>query len=578
MSKPLSERSLIPQAFIDDLLQRTDLVELIDSYIPLKKRGNSFIACCPFHSEKTPSFNVVSQKQFYHCFGCGSSGNAVSFVMNYLNQHFPDAIETLAARVGMEVPRTQDFQKNKAVLNLYQLLHRVSDFYQKTLKNNAPEAISYLRNRGVSGSIAKRFQLGYAHSAWQTLEAQFRQHKEALITTGMLILKEDGKSYDRYRHRIIFPIHDRHGRIIGFGGRAIDSDQKPKYLNSPETPIFQKNRELYGLHQVLQHAGNSDNILIVEGYLDVIALAQYGINNAVATLGTATSHFHIQLLSKYTKQIIFCFDGDEAGKRAAWKALENTLPLLDSDLDARFIFLPDGHDPDSLVRAEGTEAFTTRVANAQQLSHYFLDTLTHNLDVHSVAGKNQLINAVKPYLQRMPDGTYKQLIINELSRITRIENHRITQLVLSPSSVSTTPTLNKPISRSPIRLAIALLIQNPSFYTLYNDAINIEDLDGDGQETLQKILKQIAENPKVNTASIIELWRNTPLFDSLLKLAVWEHNVPPEALAKEFIDNLRFLQKQNLENKINQFIAKSRKQGLTVSEQLVLQDMLKQKH
>lgn len=372
---------LIPRLFIEELLHRTDLIELIDSYVPLKKRGNSYTACCPFHHEKTPSFNVVAKKQFYHCFGCGTSGNAISFIMNYLSQGFVDAVETLAARLGMQIPREQNNEKIQQSLSLYQVLSKVNQYYQNSLKNATSEIINYLRNRGLNGEIAKQFQLGYAPAGWHTLEQQFKEHQADLITTGMLIKKEDGKIYDRYRHRIMFPIYDRNERIIGFGGRAIDTLQKPKYLNSPETIIFQKNRELYGLHQILKKNQSVNPILIVEGYLDVIALAQYGIWNAVAALGTAASSYHIQLLSKYTRQMIFCFDGDNAGRQAAWRALENSLPFLGNNLDARFVFLPEGHDPDSLVRKEGKEKFIARLTNATPLSQYFFDTLAENIDI-----------------------------------------------------------------------------------------------------------------------------------------------------------------------------------------------------
>ncbi|MGQ3892151.1 DNA primase [Legionella sp. CNM-4043-24] len=564
---------LIPRPFLDELLHRTDLVELIDSYVPLKKRGNSYLACCPFHNEKSPSFNVVAKKQFYHCFGCGVSGNAISFVMAYLNQGFTDAVETLASRVGMTVPREGNPEKTQQTLSLYQLLGRVSQYYQQTLKRAGTEAIAYLRNRGLSGEIAKRFQIGYAPAGWHTLEQEFRPNKADLIATGMLIQKDDGKTYDRYRHRIMFPIHDRNGRIIGFGGRIIDPNDKPKYLNSPETIIFQKNRELYGLHQILQQNQNVRNILIVEGYLDVIALAQHGINNAVAALGTATSTYHIQLLSKHTRQVVFCFDGDEAGKKAAWRALENSLAMIDNDLDARFVFLPDGHDPDSLVRAEGTAAFLARIDAAIPLNQYLMETLSAGIDTQSAAGKSRLINAAKPLLQLMPDGACRQLLIDDLSRATRIENHRVTQLINDKTAAVVNET-QKPISRSPIRLAVSLILQHPEIYQKCQEQIDIDELDGPGQETLQKILRQIAQNPGMNTASLIELWRETELFESLGKLAGWDHQVPDDALVNEFIDHIHFLKKQNIENKISEFLAKSRKQGLTNSEQLVLQDMI----
>ncbi|CDZ76722.1 DNA primase [Legionella massiliensis] len=568
---------LIPQPFLDELLSRTDLVELVDSYVPLKKRGNSFIACCPFHSEKTPSFNVVAKKQFYHCFGCGASGNAISFVMSYLNQGFTDAVETLAARLGMQVPKDGKAEKNQQSLSLYQLLTRVSQFYQQTLKTNGQAAIDYLRQRGLSGEIAKLYQLGYAPSGWQTLEAKFRANRNELIATGMLIQKDDGKTYDRYRHRVMFPIHDRHGRIIGFGGRVLDNEQKPKYLNSPETAIFQKSRELYGLHQILQQQTAISNFVIVEGYMDVIALAQHGIRNAVATLGTATSSYHIQLLSKHSKRLIFCFDGDAAGRQAAWRALESCLPELNSGLDAGFIFLPEEHDPDSLVRAEGSENFKLRLENATPLNRFFLDTIAKEIDTFSHAGKSQLINAAKPYLLKMQDGPYKQLLLNELSRMTHIENYRILQIINDNLAIKAEES-SKKITNSPIRLAIALLIQNPEIFKACQDKIDISSLDSKEQEVLQKLLSQVEKSPEANTATLIEAWRDTSYFTALGKLAGWEHQEPEEELVKKFTDIILFLQKQNLENKINQYLAKSRNQGLTVSERHMLQEMMKQRH
>ncbi|MGQ3887971.1 DNA primase [Legionella sp. CNM-1927-20] len=567
---------LIPRPFLDELLHRTDLVELIDSYVPLKKRGNSYTACCPFHNEKTPSFNVVAKKQFYHCFGCGASGNAISFVMSYLSQGFIDAVETLASRLGMQIPREQNQEKIQQSLSLYQLLAKVNQYYQKSLKSAPNEVINYLRSRGLTGEMAKHFQLGYALSGWHTLENEFKDYKADLITTGMLVKKDDGKTYDRYRHRIMFPIHDRNGRIIGFGGRAIDKEQKPKYLNSPETIIFQKNRELYGLHQVLQQKATISTILIVEGYLDVIALAQFGIINAVAALGTAASSYHIQLLSKHTKQVIFCFDGDEAGRQAAWRALENSLPFLDNNLDARFVFLPEGHDPDSLVRTEGKEKFLEHLGHAIPLSQYFFDTLAQKIDMQSVAGRSQLISEAKPFLSVIPESTYKQLLLDELALRTRIENHRLSQLLTSESIPS--PKLNTPVHRSPLRLAIALLLQHPEIYSACKDSINLATLDTGEQQLLQQLIKQIAANPNTNTATLIEQWRNTSFFDSFNKLASWELEIAENALITEFVDILNFMQKQNLEHKINEYIAKSRKQGLTETERLLLQKLLQQRH
>lgn len=568
---------LIPQSFIDELLNCTDIVEFVDSYVPLKKRGTSHIACCPFHNEKNPSFNVVPKKQFYHCFGCGASGNVISFAMTYLHQSFPDAIETLATRAGLAIPRDKDPEKQTHSLNLYALLNRVAGFYQQTLKSSGQVAINYLKQRHVSGEVAKLYQLGYAPSGWQTIEMQFRPNKQELIATGMLIQKDDGKTYDRYRHRIMFPIHDRHGKIIGFGGRAIDADQKPKYLNSPETVIFQKNRELYGLHQILQQPGNLNNVLIVEGYMDVIALAQHGIMNAVATLGTATSTYHIQLLSKHTKQLIFCFDGDAAGRQAAWRALENSLSQLNAGLAASFIFLPDGHDPDSLVREEGVELFRQRLQNATPLNQFFFDTLTNDIDHTNLTGKSQLVNAAKPYLIKMTDGPYKQLMMNELARLTRIETHRL-GLLIDEKIIKKTPDAGNNITRTPIRIATALLLQHPELYSACAKQISHDALKDPKNHVLQAIVQQIAEKPTINTATLVEAWRDSPLFDSINKLAAWTHQVPEDALANEFNDIIRFLAKQNQENEIQQLIEKARHQGLTKMDQLTLQDMLKKRH
>ena len=570
-------QGLIPQTFIDELINRTDIIEFIDSYVPLKKRGTSHIACCPFHNEKNPSFNVIPKKQFYHCFGCGASGNVISFAMNYLHQSFPEAIETLALRAGLSVPREQTSEKNTQAMNLYHLLERVANFYQDTLKSDGLNAIHYLKQRKLSGSIAKLYQLGFAPSGWQTLENKFKHCKQELIATGMIIQKDDGKTYDRYRNRIMFPIHDRLGRMIGFGGRTIDNEQKPKYLNSPETVIFQKNRELYGLHQALKHNNNPTQLIIVEGYMDVIALAQHGIMNAVATLGTATSTYHIQLLSKHTKQLVFCFDGDAAGRKAAWRGLESSLTHLNTGLDARFIFLPDGHDPDSLVREEGPDAFRQRLQNAVPLNQFFFDTLTQDLDHTNLTGKSQLVNLAKPYLLKMTDGPYKQLMMNELARLTRIETHRIGQLI-DEKNTETNSEPEKNIARTPLRVATALLLQNPELYAAGTALIDLTQLDNKRHHVLITLMEQIKTNPSINTATLVEAWRNSPLFDSINMLATWPHQVPDDALSQEFSDILIFLTKQNKHNEVQHLIEKSRHEGLTKSEQQTLQMMLKERH
>lgn len=568
----------IPQIFLDDLLQRIDLVELIDSYVPLKKAGNSFIACCPFHHEKGPSFNVIAKKQFYHCFGCGESGNAISFVMRYLNQDFTEAVATLAARIGLTVPREGDQNaQREPTQNLYQLLQKVSVWYQKMLKQS-PEAIQYLQNRGLNGETAALYQLGFVPEGWHHIDMAFKTWKKDLITTGMLIQKEDGKTCDRYRQRIMFPIHDRKGRIIGFGGRALKPDQKPKYLNSPETPIFQKNRELYGLHQVLtRFKQNIDFILIVEGYMDVIALAQHGIYQAVATLGTATSTWHIQLLVKHTRKIIFCFDGDEAGKQAASRAMESSLPHVHTGLDIRFIFLPDDEDPDSLVRKETAPVFLQRLQTALPLHQFFLDTLTKNINLDTPAGKTQLIEIAKGYFAKMADSPYKQILMDDISRLTHIENHRLNHL-LSPQSPTTTAPKNSTITRTPLRIAMALLLQHPDIYASCKKPAQTAFLNTQELEVLATLIQHITQSPQATTAHLVECWRETPLFESMNKLASWNHQVPEDKLVQELEDTLQFLEKQHGEKKIQFLLQKSRKEGLNAEEKMVLQKMLKARH
>lgn len=568
---------LIPQPFIDDLLHRTDLVELIDSYIPLKKRGTSYVACCPFHNEKSPSFNVVAKKQFYHCFGCGSSGNAISFMMNYQNLGFIEAVEILATRLGLTVPREGQSEKNNYSQDLYKLLAQVAVYYQKKLKSNPQTAIDYLRQRGLNGTIAKLYQLGFAPEGWDILKKTFSHFEQELITTGMLIKNDQGNIYDRYRNRIMFPIHDRHGRIIGFGGRVLEETQKPKYLNSPETVLFQKSRELYGLHQILTQQKTVDSIIIVEGYMDVIALAQQGIPNAVATLGTATSTHHIQLLAKYTQQLIFCFDGDAAGKQAAWRGLESSLPHLHVGLDANFMFLPDGHDPDSLVREEGKGNFLTRIQQATPLHHFFFETLTKDINLLSPGGKTQLINRTKPLLQKMVESSYKQLLIDDLARLTHIENHRLNLLIDYPNKEKPQERINSE-TRTPTRIAVALLLQNPEVYTQSASHINVDLLDNKEHSILLKLLQQLAENPQANTATLVESWRNSPYFDFLNTLASWDHQIPDQELLKEFIDTIILLQKQNQELLIRKLMNKSRQIGLTNAEKLDLLNKIRQKH
>lgn len=373
---------LIPQSFIDDLLNRTDIVEVVSSRIQLKKTGKNYSACCPFHKEKTPSFTVSPDKQFYYCFGCGAGGNALGFVMDHDQLEFPQAVEELAKRAGMDVPREERGGRGHTPRQptdspLYPLLSAAAEFYKQALKSHPARkaAVNYLKGRGLTGEIARDFGLGFAPPGWDNLLKHLggdNLQLKAMLDAGLLVENSDtGKRYDRFRDRVMFPIRDSRGRIIAFGGRVL-GDDKPKYLNSPETPVFHKGQELYGLYEARQKNRDLDEIMVVEGYMDVIALAQQGIRNAVATLGTATSEEHIKRLFRLVPSILFCFDGDQAGRKAAWRALESVLPNLQDGKRVRFLFLPEGEDPDSLVRAEGEDAFRARITQqAQPLAEYF---------------------------------------------------------------------------------------------------------------------------------------------------------------------------------------------------------------
>ncbi|WP_367606642.1 DNA primase [Legionella sp. W05-934-2] len=567
---------LIPRPFIDELINTTDIVELIDSYVPLKKQGSSFVACCPFHHEKTPSFNVVAKRQFYYCFGCGASGNAISFIMNHLNQEFVDAVETLASRLGMDVPREGGTSYVKQNKSLYELMAEIATHYQKQLKQT-PQAISYLKQRGLTGEAAKRYMLGYAPSGWHHLEQAFPKQAKTLIDAGMLIVKDDGSHYDRYRNRIMFPIHDRNGRIIGFGGRAIEADQKPKYLNSPETAIFQKNRELYGLHQIIQEKNHPNEVIVVEGYLDVIALAQHGIINAVAALGTATSAYHVQLLHKHFKRITFCFDGDNAGRQAAWRALENSFSQLNSGIQIQFSFLPDGEDPDSFVRQHGQHAFQTYITKSMNIEHFFLQTLTESIELNTAAGKSQLIQVAKPYLTKLSAGPFQSLLLEELARMTHITSDRIWEMCQVSHQAAKAIQTKKSVTRTPLRLAVSLLLQNPQLLNQQRHPIDKTLFDEEEHTVLIKLIDLIEQSPNCTTASLLEHWRQDELFATINHLAAWDHLITEESMLHEFNDTLRYLQKQGLERKIHQFLAKSRRGELSPTDRHELSKMLQLK-
>lgn len=443
---------LIPQTFIDDLLDRVDIVDVVNSRVQLKKAGKNYKACCPFHEEKSPSFTVAQDKQFYYCFGCGAGGNALGFVMEFDRLDFLPAVEMLAKNAGMEIPReaAPDQRVTKQKDSLYSILTQSDKFFRQQLRTHqgAKVAVDYLKGRGLSGKIAAQFGVGYAPPGWDNLlkvAGGDDQKNKLLDESGMIIVKpEEKKQYDRFRHRIMFPIRDQRGRTIGFGGRVLD-DSTPKYLNSPETPVFRKGRELYGLYEARQALKEIPCLIMVEGYMDVIALAQYGIANAVATLGTALTENHLQKLFRYTSEIVFCFDGDSAGRRAAARSLEIALPEMRDGVSAKFLFLPDGEDPDSMVRQLGTEAFLEQVEKSQPLSEFLFEQLSDGIDSSTADGKARLSKTCAPQINRIPQGVFRQLMLEELSRRTGVSADNLRDYV----ATHVTPQQRAAIANNP---------------------------------------------------------------------------------------------------------------------------------
>lgn len=411
----------IPQDFIDNLISRVDIVEVIDARVPLKKAGRDYSACCPFHSEKTPSFTVSPVKQFYYCFGCGASGTAIKFLMDFERLSFPEAVKELAGGLGMEVPSDGKPSAPPVDQGLLELMERAAAWYREQLSSHPQAAMcqDYLRQRGLNRDTVDAFQIGFAPPGWDNLSKALGSSPsitEKLITSGMMVDKEDGKRYDRFRERLMFPIRDRRGRVIGFGGRAF-GDAKPKYLNSPESPVFHKGKELYGLHELIERREKPDAIVVVEGYMDVIALAQFGIGYAVAALGTSTSEEHLRRLFRITPRLVFCFDGDRAGREAAWRGLKVALPFMEEGRQLRFLLLPEGEDPDTLVRKGGAEAFEQRLAAAQPLSEYLFSELRQQTDLSSPEGRARLAELAGPLIARLPDGVYRHLVLERLSSL-----------------------------------------------------------------------------------------------------------------------------------------------------------------
>jgi DNA primase len=422
---------MIPNDFIQTLLSRVDIVDVIDRYVPLKKTGANFSACCPFHSEKTPSFTVSPTKQFYHCFGCGAHGTAIGFLMEYGGKSFPDAVEELARDAGLTVPRIErpgESERRGQADDLTGITLTAAKFYRAQLKES-PRAIEYLKQRGLTGAVAAHFGIGYAPDAWQALASAFEHYDAATLeTAGLVIAGDGGKRYDRFRDRIMFPIHDARGQVIGFGGRVL-GDGDPKYLNSPETPLFSKGRELYGLFLARGAIRDAGIVVVVEGYMDVVALAQHGVQYAVATLGTSTTPTHVHKLFRQSDRVVFCFDGDDAGRRAAWRALENTLPALADGKSAAFLFLPDGEDPDDFVRRRGKEAFVALLARAIPVSEFLLAELSEQHPPTTVEGRAALVTAARPYISQITAPVLGALLRRQLAGVSGLPETELRQLL-----------------------------------------------------------------------------------------------------------------------------------------------------
>ncbi|MEE6032646.1 DNA primase [Avibacterium paragallinarum] len=579
----------IPRSFIDDVLARTDIVELINSRVKLKKAGREYQACCPFHHEKTPSFTVSPKKQFYHCFGCHAHGNAISFLMEYEKLEFIEAVEELANHLGLEIPyeKSPHFDgKNKPQANyrtkkdLYQLMQEIAVFYHQQLPHNIP-AQSYVQKRGLSTEVIERFQIGFSPNQFSAVLNQFGRNQEdrqKLFDVGMLSRNEKQDVYDRFRNRLMFPIRDRRGRTIAFGGRVL-GDEKPKYLNSPESMTYHKGSELYGLFEALQVNDSPEMLLVVEGYMDVVALAQFGVDYAVASLGTATTPEQIQLAFRSTEQLICCYDADRAGRDAAWRALENALPFLEDGRQIKFIFLPDGEDPDTFIRQYGKDGFEDYIRQAQPLSDFLFSTLSSQVDFSSKEGKGKLAALAVPLINRIP-GELLRLSLRQLlaQKLGIFNEAQIEHLIPAQKENDSSSPKQNAVKRTPMRVLIALLLQNPELIQIVPENLSVLSvLNEAGLDLFEKITALCRERVGITTAQILEHYRDTEHFRPLEILAVWDHLVDEDKIEETFRETLRYFYLQLMDKNIEMLIAKERTEGLNEQERQALAQLLLKK-
>ena len=567
----------IPDAFIDDLLARSDIVEVVGARVPLKKQGREYSARCPFHDERSPSFTVSPTKQFYHCFGCGAHGTAISFLMNFDRLEFLDAVEELAKRAGMEVPRdTAQRNADPQTQSLFAALDAAAQYFQQQLAKNE-KAQAYLHARGVDAPNRERFAIGYAPDGYSALRDALGtdpRRLQLLEKAGLFSRGERG-AYDKFRNRIMFPIHDRRGRVIAFGGRVIDKDDSPKYLNSPETPLFHKGRELYGLWQVRQANQKIERLIVVEGYLDVVALFRHGIPHAVATLGTATTPEHAELLFRNAPDVFFCFDGDAAGRRAATRAMESVLPRMRDGRQAFFLFLSEGEDPDSVVQAEGAAGFEARLAQAVPLSRFLFDELSVEVNLSTLEGKGRLAERAKPLLAQIPDGAFGDLMQQRLTELTGVGARASSPQVHVPVQRAHARSAgHAPPKRSLVRQVIELLLQQPALAASAPMPYPFADLDQPGVDLLIDLLDAIQSRPDISTGALLEAFAEHPQAGALQKLA--GQSVPGEhdAWQREFEDALGQLQRQTWQQRIDRLQAKQRDAALDETDKTELRALL----
>lgn len=565
----------IPDAFIDELLARTDIVEVVGGRVPLKRQGKEYAARCPFHDERSASFTVSPTKQFYHCFGCGAHGTAISFLMNYDRLEFLDAVDELAKRVGMEVPReTQQRNANPDTRDLYGAMEAANAFFRGQLARS-DKARAYVDKRGIAQEIVERYGIGYAPDGFSALRDALGTdpRRMQLLERGGLFSKNDkGHVYDKFRDRLMFPIHDRRGRTIAFGGRVIDPEDSPKYLNSPETALFHKGRELYGLWQARQANQKLDRLIVVEGYMDVVALAQYGVSQAVATLGTATTPDHAELLFRNAPDVFFCFDGDRAGRSAAWKALESVLPRMKDGRQAFFLFLPDGEDPDSLVRQEGVDGFDARLRDATPLSEFFYASLSADVNLGSLDGKARLAERCKPLLAQIPDGAFGDLMRQRLTELTGVGARASTPQTHVPAQRASQATASGAQKPSLVRSAISHLLHRPGFALDLQPPFRFAVLRQPGIELLSELVLLVRERPDINTGALLEHFEGREELGALQKLAA--HALPGEdaALRQVFLDNIVRLDAEALQQRREELQA--RIASLDEAEKAELRDLL----